>query len=1024
MDSRMQHSRFRLPFPSAASFACLLLLLMALAVPAAAQRGAQRATLDASSLFTPAADRAVDADLANVSPSTSALAPAPDAFQRLRASSAMLLRGFPLPDGGTVDLELASFPVFTERTIFVAVTAQGELRLPPPDITFYRGGIPGEPGSFAYLAVERAAVSGTITRQNGASWSLTTATLPSVQGAAAVVNIALVTSQMQAFTCGVTEEDEWEAVLRRGPVSAPRSGDRDTLFAGIALDADFASFQHYGGTDPTRNYIIARLGESSAIYERDLTIRLEASYLRVWGVQDPYTGNSDQLLLRSFGEYWKANMDTVDRALATMISRRPISANGVSQGLAWVDQLCDRTHGYSFVKLSSNNGFTAGHTMVLAHELGHNFGSMHTHSCTWAPPIDSCYTAEPIRNQPACFSRSDIHLILGGGELMSYCHLAFGNSNAHQVWRDRTGPLVRSRAEKALCMGVASTVYALVMQTPVGGESICAGDTIPVTWTGSGINSVEISLSRNSGQSYDTVLAAGIPRSAQSWDWIVPGGFRPSSTLRIRVRDERNDTLVSSMAGDFEIKQGVVITSQIFWRNACVGQGANFKVTANGAGTLRYRWRKNGVDLPGLDSADIWLQNLQRSDDSSLITCVVSGDCGSAESAPALLHVFADPIIRNQPVNDTVCLGGRAVLHVDVDGAELTYKWITLGKVYDVNSPDFVIDAVTSAEANKGFYCEVRSPCGNPINSRSAFIIVPDVSHDRFIAPAPSSVLEAGADYNVVWRMFCVATEKLEVTLDGTTWTTLRDDLTADDVSLLWKVPAQETTKGQFRISDAAQPSRFKLSPQFIIRKKPFAVFSAGEVSFGRLPTGSPSTQSVTVTNTGLADLNVTRTAVVGNPEASVPNGAPFTVAPSGSRDITVEVTPTAAGPLEGFLLVEHNAAGSPDSLPITGEVYVVTSAPAAPAPLTAALGQNYPNPVSLSAGGRTRVSFELPRAATVKIALYNLLGREVRVLASGAREAGRHMIAADLSGLPAGTYLYRAQLGATTITRALHLLR
>lgn len=70
------------------------------------------------------------------------------------------------------------------------------------------------------------------------------------------------------------------------------------------------------------------------------------------------------------------------------------------------------------------------------------------------------------------------------------------------------------------------------------------------------------------------------------------------------------------------------------------------------------------------------------------------------------------------------------------------------------------------------------------------------------------------------------------------------------------------------------------------------------------------------------------------------------------------------------------------------------------------ALTASYPNPFA------TRSQFELmvDRAQNVRVALYDLLGREVAVLHEGAVPAGvEHRVVIDASNLPSGTYLYRA---------------
>ncbi len=77
------------------------------------------------------------------------------------------------------------------------------------------------------------------------------------------------------------------------------------------------------------------------------------------------------------------------------------------------------------------------------------------------------------------------------------------------------------------------------------------------------------------------------------------------------------------------------------------------------------------------------------------------------------------------------------------------------------------------------------------------------------------------------------------------------------------------------------------------------------------------------------------------------------------------------------------------------------------------------PNPFR----GATTVRFRLQSATHVRLAMFDLQGREVARLADDERAAGEHAIAMDASGLAPGVYLYRFEAsGVTRIARAVVL--
>ena len=88
--------------------------------------------------------------------------------------------------------------------------------------------------------------------------------------------------------------------------------------------------------------------------------------------------------------------------------------------------------------------------------------------------------------------------------------------------------------------------------------------------------------------------------------------------------------------------------------------------------------------------------------------------------------------------------------------------------------------------------------------------------------------------------------------------------------------------------------------------------------------------------------------------------------------------------------------------------------------PTEFALEQNYPNPFNPS----TQIRFALPMDSKVRLTVYDMLGREVAVLADDVRPAGRHAVTLDATRYASGIYLYRLEAGTATFTRKMTLIK
>ncbi|MEO0558791.1 MAG: T9SS type A sorting domain-containing protein [Bacteroidota bacterium] len=78
------------------------------------------------------------------------------------------------------------------------------------------------------------------------------------------------------------------------------------------------------------------------------------------------------------------------------------------------------------------------------------------------------------------------------------------------------------------------------------------------------------------------------------------------------------------------------------------------------------------------------------------------------------------------------------------------------------------------------------------------------------------------------------------------------------------------------------------------------------------------------------------------------------------------------------------------------------------------------PNP----AAGRTLIPFTLRQPADVRLAVYDVLGREVALVTDGSYSAGTHAEPLDTSGFAPGTYVVRLAAGPDVVLRTISVAR
>ena len=567
------------------------------------------------------------------------------AQSRMMPNGELIVVPLTLPNGTPIELELRRFTVIDQRSVLTAKTPNGDMPIPAPMSVLLRGRVRGVPSSNVVLAVYPRQVHGRIHINYGPTSSTYLMNVVSDSDPTAVLYDMRFVKRAEPWHCAVLDT----ASMR---VPAPSKGERSQASyrtINLALEGDQPFYQDNNSNVTTAtNYAEAVIAHVSDLYERDVSAVVYIGTFVLWTTPDPFPGTTTGDLLVQFRDYYRANKAGVNRTVAMLFT----GINNLG-GVAYVNTLCNYQWGYSICGIQSTFAYPrttyAWDTEVTAHELGHNVGSLHTHSCTWAPAIDSCWYAEDGN----CFTTRVARV----GTIMSYCHL---NGSIDLDFGPRVETLMSNYIAAAACLGTTTDLVV----TALGDTSICVGSSVQIRGSYSGgTGPYTISWSPTTGMSNPTSLTPTVT-PAGTTSYIL--------TVRDNIGVERKDTVVVTVFPPITIQMPASITR-------CAGLPVSVQPQfTGGVAPMQYRWR----DASGLDTTTTSSSLSYVPAATGVLSVTVTDARGCTRRDSMLLTINPRPDVTLAASQSRMCDGDTVRLTPSITGSMSphTFFWFANGR--------------------------------------------------------------------------------------------------------------------------------------------------------------------------------------------------------------------------------------------------------------------------------------------------------------------------------------------------------
>ncbi len=434
----------------------------------------------------------------------------------------------PFGDNEPFIIDLYKNNPFTEDLIIR--TSDGQV-FTSSDHVHYQGVVRNMEGSLAGISIMKNEIIGVIsTKEHG------TISIGKMENddAVHVIFESDELPQEVPFECHTDNEEqeaESEEVGHRGSRSP---GDCVRIY----VELDHSLYLNRGSNIANCEAWVAGVFNNVGIIYTNELIQTTVSEIFIWTTPDSYSTTSAGTALSQFRNL--RNNTGFNGNLAHLCAR---GGNGLG-GIAYLNSMCtNNRYAYSNVNAGFNNYPNYSWTiMVVSHEMGHNLGSNHTQWCGWpGGAIDNCYETEgtcPPGPPP-----------VGGGTVMSYCHLSSTGINLTKGFGPLPGNRIRDRVNQVTCLD------------PCEEPNVCAGFvaelTIESTSCGENNGSLAVSISGGTAPYFTDFGQGQTPNTSSS-------GL-PAGNYEVNITDDNGCTLSflaeinPSIAVDFTLEHTIQV---------------------------------------------------------------------------------------------------------------------------------------------------------------------------------------------------------------------------------------------------------------------------------------------------------------------------------------------------------------------------------------------------------------------------------------------------------------------------------
>lgn len=666
------------------------------------------------------------------------------------------------------DLSLDLNPVKITSPNFTVIEGSGKGVNQPVAYTlpnFYQGKIKGKNKSFVTLSLADKQVIGIMSDEKS---NIILGALE--QNGHATSQYALYRDanlKVKGATQCYTGEEPIDKDIAGQIASAASSSSARTLATGqpieIYFECDYKFYQDKGNSvSNVVNYVLSFFNSVALLYSIE-GIQVQVSQIKVWTTPDPYVSlTTTGSVLTAFGNNMATDPYIGDYAhflstrslgggVAYLLSNPCASSRKNHAGVSAVDNTYKSFPAYSWT------------VEVVTHELGHNFGSNHTHWCGWpGGPIDGCGPTANASYQEGTCAIGPLPP-KNGGTIMSYCHLLSSvGISLSNGFGELPGDKIRSVIGAATCFGTCKMTMGLakvdascgqnngsIAATPANGSgaysylwsdgqtgatlSNAAPGIYTVTATdASGCKVMGIDTIINAGSTLAfTLTPSGTATFCSGNNLTLSATSNPSYTYQWSnngspLSGATQATYTTNIAGNYSVlvssgscsaTKSVVVT-QVAQPSATINYtgalnfctGNSLLLNASPASGYQYQWYNDGVAISGSTNNMLTVTTT-----GNYSVRVYQGSCEST-SSPVSINVLALPVATITTTGSlSFCNGNTVTLNANT-GSGYTYQWLRNNSIINgATQPSYIAAA-------SGNYA-VTTSLGNCSNTSSATAI-------------------------------------------------------------------------------------------------------------------------------------------------------------------------------------------------------------------------------------------------------------------------------------------------------------